>query len=912
MRYGWDLYVNDLMSSPLMKMANLYQSTVSTLTRGASAMAGSLQPVARQVDNLNGRLDQLRRQRNLSVNTDEVEQAEAEIGRLERRIDQLNRPASINITEPPLARAFRPTTVVPHAPTAGWSTRQLSFDQGAASPVAPLATGRPSWSAPMPERQPVAPIPSPQPSRNFTDVVRGWASAFVPARQSAEGLQARLDDLVRRRALAVDWEAASRIDRDIARTESQLTRLQERANRPARGFVDSVVSGMGRLSGSFGPVRQDADELNARLDDLRQRRALMVDASQIGRADRDIARMERQLARVQERANRPAPSGFFGSLRNNVNRFVGALMPAGVQLATLRQQLERATERRELAIGTTAIRNAQREVERLQRQINQLEGNGGGEQKEGMFSSLRSSALGYIAGAGLLAGAGAFFSSGMQREQTQVAYEQFLGKDTKPVMSQLDVFANKTPFENDQVYKGGQSLLSVGFTGQQLIPEMTGIGNMAAGAQKDFNELTAAYAKIKAKGFIDGGELHQEFGGTRLMDQLKANLGVNGEELFKLAEQRKIKFEDVQKAIGDLSSPGGAYGGAMDKQSQTAFGKFSTFLGTLKLKFSTWAAGFNDSLGKLFDFGTALIDQIDPFLAKLQPVFQVVVTGMGQLWTATEPVRTLIGDLLTWVVNLWTGFGGLGGATSGLSVIFDVLASVVWTISTALQFVGNIVLWLASSPYVQLIAIIYGAVRAAMMLNAAMMANPVGFIVGGIMAVVAAIKYLWDNVDGFRQTLMKLWEVAKSIFGRIGAIAKAAFTFDFAELARQLGAAWTEGTSNGQKRFDDDKKRRESEKAGAKPKPIAGPNSAFANNPFAKTPGLASAGNAADKDKKSGIQSGVTGAKSTNITINLKSLVDGGVHVHSTTLTEGLGDIERKVKEVLLSVLNSASSIETV
>lgn len=57
-------------------------------------------------------------------------------------------------------------------------------------------------------------------------------------------------------------------------------------------------------------------------------------------------------------------------------------------------------------------------------------------------------------------------------------------------------------------------------------------------------------------------------------------------------------------------------------------------------------------------------------------------------------------------------------------------------------------------------------------LNLAMLANPVGLVVIGILALVAVFKLLWDNSKRFREILFGIWEAAKAVFHNIGVFFK--------------------------------------------------------------------------------------------------------------------------------------------
>ena len=60
-------------------------------------------------------------------------------------------------------------------------------------------------------------------------------------------------------------------------------------------------------------------------------------------------------------------------------------------------------------------------------------------------------------------------------------------------------------------------------------------------------------------------------------------------------------------------------------------------------------------------------------------------------------------------------------------------------------------------------------------LNTAMLANPVFWVIGGLMLLGAGIKYAWDHFEGFRVFLYGLWESFKQVFSNIGDFFKKIF-----------------------------------------------------------------------------------------------------------------------------------------
>jgi hypothetical protein len=577
----------------------------------------------------------------------------------------------------------------------------------------------------------------------------------------------------------------------------------------------------------------------------------------------------------------------------------------GQSIDSLKSKLDALTRGRNLMVDTSDIRRANREIEALERRMQKMSGlgkSGGGGSGGGILGAFKGPLMGLMTLTALTAGAGEFLSKGMGREQTKVGLEQFVGKQgIDPMMKQLNTFANVTPYSNDEVYGSARTMLAAKVDPGQLNEKMTNVGNMAAVSQKDFGELSSAYAKIKAKGFADSGELHQEFGGTLLMDELKKNLKVSGEELFKMAEKRQIRFSDVDNAIGSLSAKGGSYEGGLEKQSATAGGKWSTFTGSLQDKFATWAEKFNPYLGKMFDFGTALISQIDPFLEKLSPL----AVGFQKLWDATEPVRQLLADLFDFVTRLLAPFASLEDKTGKVNIIMEVLAAVIWTVSSAIQIVGNIFLWMSDNVITQVIAGVALLAIGLKVLWVLMVANPIGAIITGIVALVAGIKLAYDNVDWFRHGLIRLWEVGKSVFGSLG---KAWETFkkgDFKGVGAAFASGWNEGQDNADKLINADKFARKmaAEQSKMKKKGTDG------LSPNGTAPG-APGGSGKDLDKAAGVSSTVGGSKSNTITINIGKMIEKS-EIHVNQFKEGVNELEEMVQDALLRIVNSANSVAT-
>ena len=87
--------------------------------------------------------------------------------------------------------------------------------------------------------------------------------------------------------------------------------------------------------------------------------------------------------------------------------------------------------------------------------------------------------------------------------------------------------------------------------------------------------------------------------------------------------------------------------------------------------------------------------------------------------------------------------------------------------------------------------------------NVVMALNPISMIILGIGALVGALVYAWNTFDGFRGTIVGLWDAFKAVFSNIGEMAKnvlggvgnllaGIFTMDVGKIATgmaQIGSA---------------------------------------------------------------------------------------------------------------------------
>lgn len=300
------------------------------------------------------------------------------------------------------------------------------------------------------------------------------------------------------------------------------------------------------------------------------------------------------------------------------------------------------------------------------------------------FSSLQK--IAGAAGAGMLGNAfknfmGQAASAANEYEQTVVSFKTMLGSadQANQVLKDLENFSLKTPFTPDEVNKSGRSLIAFGVAQDKLIPALNSIGDVASGLNIPFNELSDIYGKIKVQQTVYGEDLNQLGGrGVPIFTELAKVMGVNSNEIKKLASQGKISFAEVEKAFQGMSGEGGQFFNMMKEQSMTASGMISTMQGYFGV--------MQRSVGQAF------MKMVKPLMEKVMPIMQKFVgwvaspQGLAILQILLPVIATLIGVVMVGsVYSLASAFGVLAIVTSPITLIILAIVAAVVAIYIAID-----------------------------------------------------------------------------------------------------------------------------------------------------------------------------------------------------------------------------------
>ncbi|WP_404989069.1 tape measure protein [Clostridium culturomicium] len=194
---------------------------------------------------------------------------------------------------------------------------------------------------------------------------------------------------------------------------------------------------------------------------------------------------------------------------------------------------------------------------------------------------------GAVAAAGTaITGLGAIgvkFNSDM--EQYMASFETMLGGAEAAVkhLDELKKFASKTPFEIGDLAKASQTLLAFGANVEDVTPILKMLGDISLGNKEKFNSLALVFGQVQSQGKLMGQDLMQMINaGFNPLQVISEQTGKSMADLKEEMSDGLITYDMVTEAMQIATSEGGQFAGAMEKQSQTAGGLFSTLKDNFK------------------------------------------------------------------------------------------------------------------------------------------------------------------------------------------------------------------------------------------------------------------------------------------------------------------------------------------
>lgn len=329
-----------------------------------------------------------------------------------------------------------------------------------------------------------------------------------------------------------------------------------------------------------------------------------------------------------------------------------------------------------------------------------------------------------------------------------------LGLETKDTTTFVDQLTMTSQKSNTSMGQLGEAILTVGGTAKKL--------------KGGTVELTTALGILADEG-TKGSEA-----GTALRNiilSLAAPTDTAAKELKKLGVSaydtngnfRSLDdiFIDLHKSTNNLSES------AKNQAFTKIFNK--TDLKAVETLLANTGGRFDELSGAIEQSGGAAEETAKTMNSNLKGAFTELNSALEGAGIAVyekfkEPLTNAIKTATEWVQKLIKAFNegkldqtliAIGSALSGIMTYMGIMKG--YAIATSVIGIGK-----ALFNAVSMVKSFSGAMA---ILNATLMANPIGLVVGAIGALVAAFVYLWNTSDGFRNFWIELWNNIKEFTG---------------------------------------------------------------------------------------------------------------------------------------------------
>ncbi|MCL2245852.1 MAG: tape measure protein [Lentimicrobiaceae bacterium] len=311
------------------------------------------------------------------------------------------------------------------------------------------------------------------------------------------------------------------------------------------------------------------------------------------------------------------------------------------------------------------------------------------------FGNLGKSALkfaaGYIGIQQTLRQGRAFLNLAVDMEQTRAKFETLTGSLERgnTLIEQLGNLSKKSPFSKEQFADSAETMLAFGIETEKVNDYLGMLGDIAMGDKNKLNGLTLAFSQMHSTGRLTGQDLLQMINqGFNPLNEISKTTGKSIAALKDEMAKGKITTQMVTDAFRSATSEGGQFYQMSEKIAQTAGGKFSTFLGTMRDKLTEYAERLQPFLTKVADYFVIFANNFDNAVAVMNKVaapIRALITGLGVIFEFFNKNRGAIVALISVLTTVKLLMWQTTLASQGLTMSLVLQKKAVLMLSGALN-----------------------------------------------------------------------------------------------------------------------------------------------------------------------------------------------------------------------------------
>lgn len=343
-----------------------------------------------------------------------------------------------------------------------------------------------------------------------------------------------------------------------------------------------------------------------------------------------------------------------------------------------------------------------------------------------------------VAGFGLLAGAVALVTREFSKiENAEAAFTPLMGgaERARQLVEALNKTAATTPFQFENLADAAGQLLPVMNGGiERTIATLRRLGDTAGGNAQKLDSITRGFTKAMLKGKVDMEALNMiGEAGVPIFEDLAAVMGVKvNASFFKMISAGKVTTKQLEAAFVRMTSAGGKFYQGMEIASQTTDGLISSLKDNIGLTAAELGGVLSPTVKDIIRSLDGAAQRARAWVIANRELIQTRVAEF------VERVRRSVSGFIDRMVELDKQHSILDRIADGFGKVSDAID---WLVAHGAEVV-TLTKWIAG-----LVIGLNVLVGVLTLVNIAMAANPIGLIVIGIAAAIAAIVALVTYVD---------------------------------------------------------------------------------------------------------------------------------------------------------------------
>lgn len=296
-------------------------------------------------------------------------------------------------------------------------------------------------------------------------------------------------------------------------------------------------------------------------------------------------------------------------------------------------------------------------------------------------------------------------STGMKNDSNTVSFEVLLHSEQAAKKLMQDLSGIK--MDQGALSGAAEGMLRQGVDQKDVTPLLSSMGDISGGDGESLGRLAAAFTQVNNEGKLLDGTLNQLINaGFNPLLQMSASTGKTMDELKAEMDQGLISTDMLKQSFFDATGEGGQFHNMLEKQADTLGGKWEDFMRKVNGGLLQLYSVIGPVVEKLVEFGGAAFDAVANGLEWL-----VTKLEEGNPWIYGFAIA--VGAVILALTIMKTGMFLAAIGQAALTVVTN-LSSLAW--------------W---------------------QLNAAMLANPITWIIAGVIALIALIAFLIYKIDGW-------------------------------------------------------------------------------------------------------------------------------------------------------------------